>query len=531
MALTLTAYGPHSWLVRFAERADEEAFQRGRALVETLARQSPPGLREVIPAGTTLLLEFHPDAAAIDPTVLKERLEAGRDLLQTPVQEHWVEIPVHYGGPDLERVAQQTGLSPEAVIERHHGARYRVHCLGFAPGFPYLGGLDPALITPRLPSPRLRVPAGSVAIGGEHAGIYSIPSPGGWNLIGQTSTVLFDPNGSRLEETFALQSGDRVRFVPVQGLPQPKPPVILGTPNSEGPAVLRVLSTGLGLSLQDGGRPGFRRFGVPTSGAMDPAAALWANRLLDNPTEAPVLELCLQGQRLEVLRAGWIAMSGSSHPKGQSPYRAFRVRAGDLLDIGPGATGVWTYLAVPGGFCADSFLGSRSTNPRAAIGRPLGPGDTLSRASSTDWNLPAGVASRGIVPDQWQSIPQSVPLRVWPGPQWSQFGPEQQNRLFTTPWRVSSQCDRVGYRLQSLPSVDGEPAGALAWNGGSLISEPVLPGSIQVPADGQPIVTLHDGPTLGGYPKIAWIDPRDLPRFVQQRAGQTVRFIPAPSGS
>jgi biotin-dependent carboxylase-like uncharacterized protein len=281
---------------------------------------------------------------------------------------------------------------------------------------------------------------------------------------------------------------------------------------------------------------------------MDPVTAAWANRLLDNPPDAPVLELCLQGQRLEALRDGWIAVCGGSHPRGQVPYRAFRVRAGESLNFGPGDSGVWSYLAVPGGFHAAAFLGSCSANPRAGIGRTLRSGDLLLRNPAGDWHPPSGVAARGVSPDQWATDRDSSPLRVWPGPQWEQFDAESQRRLFETEWRVTSQCDRVGYRLRSdrdaqsganrpttprpgpnhdrTEKVPEPPApGGLAWTGGSLISEPVLPGSIQVPADGQPIVTLHDGPTLGGYPKIAWIDPRDLPRLVQRRSGQPVRFI------
>jgi biotin-dependent carboxylase-like uncharacterized protein len=414
------------------------------------------------------------------------------------------------------------------------------------------------------------VPAGSVAIGGDHTGIYSIPSPGGWNIIGQTSTALFDPHTADLEKMFGLRAGDRVRFVPVNGPPgteasipsegglSPRSPdaALMTTARAnrtgspEGEPVLRILEPGLGMSLQDTGRHGFRRFGVPTSGTMDPVTAAWANRLLDNSPDAPVLELCLQSQRLEALRDGWIAVCGGSHPRGQARYRAFRVRAGELLDFGPGDSGVWTYLAVPGGFRADAFLGSRSTNPRAGIGHTLRSGDLLLRNPAGDWHPPAGVAARGVSPDQWVTDRDTGPLRVWPGPQWEQFDAESQRRLFETDWRVTSQCDRVGYRLRSdrdarrsadrptMPPpgltqgrTDKAPEfpapSGLVWNGRSLISEPVLPGSIQVPADGQPIVTLHDGPTLGGYPKIAWIDPRDLPRLVQRRSGQSIRFVPA----
>jgi KipI family sensor histidine kinase inhibitor len=574
MVPTLTAYGSHAWCVRFAERADEAAFRRGRSLAAALARSleslGPSGLREIIPAPTTLLLDFHREAQPLDQTTLQQLVEQAIAQPATSEPERCVEIPVHYGGPDLERVARQSGLSPEAVIERHHQGRYRVLCLGFAPGFPYLGGLDASLATPRLATPRPRVPAGSVAIGGDHTGIYSIPSPGGWNIIGQTSTALFDPHTADLEKMFGLRAGDRVRFVPVNGPPgteasipsegglSPRSPdaALMTTARAnrtgspEGEPVLRILEPGLGMSLQDTGRHGFRRFGVPTSGTMDPVTAAWANRLLDNSPDAPVLELCLQSQRLEALRDGWIAVCGGSHPRGQARYRAFRVRAGELLDFGPGDSGVWTYLAVPGGFRADAFLGSRSTNPRAGIGHTLRSGDLLLQNPAGDWHPPAGVAARGVSPDQWVTDRDTGPLRVWPGPQWEQFDAESQRRLFENEWRVTSQCDRVGYRLRSdrdarrgadrptMPppgltqgrtekAPESPAPGGLVWNGGSLISEPVLPGSIQVPADGQPIVTLHDGPTLGGYPKIAWIDPRDLPRLVQRRSGQPIRFVPA----
>ena len=556
MVPTLTASGTHAWWVRFAERADEAAFLRGRSLAAALARSldslGQSGLREIIPAPTTLLLDFHPEAPPLDRATLHRLVEQA--IAQPPTQEpeRCVEIPVHYGGPDLERVAHHAGLSPEAVIERHHQGHYRVLCLGFAPGFPYLGGLDAALATPRLASPRPRVPAGSVAIGGDHTGIYSIPSPGGWNLIGRTSLRLFDPHAADLENQFRLRAGDRVSFVPIDEPPGTEALSLteggLSGEAPEGEPILRILEPGLGMSLQDAGRHGFRRFGVPTSGTMDPVTATWANRLLDNPPDAPVLELCLQGQCLEALRDGWVAVCGGSHPRGQAPYRAFRVRAGESLDFGPGDSGVWTYLAVPGGFWAEAFLESRSANPRAGIGRTLRSGDLILRNPAGDWHPPSGVAARSVAPDQWVTDRDTGPLRVWPGPQWAQFDAESQRRLFETEWRVTSQCDRVGYRLRSdrdaqsgsnrpttprpgpnhdrTEKVPEPPApGGLAWTGGSLISEPVLTGSIQVPADGQPIVTLHDGPTLGGYPKIAWIDPRDLPRLVQRRSGQPVRFI------
>jgi KipI family sensor histidine kinase inhibitor len=128
-----------------------------------------------------------------------------------------VEVPVCYGGdlgPDLEEVARAVALPPEEVVARHAAPVYRVHLLGFTPGFPYLGGMDPRLSCPRLPTPRLRVVAGSVGIAGAQTGVYPVESPGGWRLVGRTPLALFDPSpGAR--RPFLLAPGDGLRFVPV----------------------------------------------------------------------------------------------------------------------------------------------------------------------------------------------------------------------------------------------------------------------------------------------------------------------------
>ena len=121
-------------------------------------------------------------------------------------------IPVCYGGtgPDLAFVAKHTGLTEAEVIRRHTGRDYRIYMLGFLPGFPYLGGLDPGLFTPRLQNPRTAIPAGSVGIGGEQTGIYPVASPGGWQLIGRTPLDLFDP-----ERPPRYAAGDRIRFTAI----------------------------------------------------------------------------------------------------------------------------------------------------------------------------------------------------------------------------------------------------------------------------------------------------------------------------
>ena len=194
---------------------DDVAFQRGRAIAQSLEKSPPEGLREYISGYTTVLLIFG------DPTVKHQEWDidaAVKQLEQATRGKNEVadlkEIPTTYDGTDLKRVAEHNSLSTDEVIQIHSGTIYKVYMLGFAPGFPYLGGLDSRLHTPRLEQPRTKVPAGSVAIGGEHTGIYSIPNPGGWNLIGRTEVDLFDLERGDNQEAFYLRPGDQVKFVP-----------------------------------------------------------------------------------------------------------------------------------------------------------------------------------------------------------------------------------------------------------------------------------------------------------------------------
>jgi inhibitor of KinA len=205
-------YGPKGLLFRFGKSVGGESFAKGREIVAELERHPPPGMIEFVPAFTTILVTFQSaEQAAAAAAELGRRLErcAGQPVAATPVKE----IPVVYDGPDISRIAEMHGLGVDQVEEIHSATTYQVYMLGFSPGFPYLGDLDARLHTPRLPSPRLRVPGGSVAIGGSHTGIYSVDGPGGWNIIGHTTVKLFDAERAEAE-MFFLQPGDRVRFVP-----------------------------------------------------------------------------------------------------------------------------------------------------------------------------------------------------------------------------------------------------------------------------------------------------------------------------
>lgn len=215
--------GDAALLLELDGAIDAALNARVHALAHALSTRRPAWVVDLVPAYASLAVFVDATAFADAEDPLREAEAALHPLLAAERVAHdaatarCIEIPVHYGGddgPDLLRVAGHAGLAPEDVVRRHAGAEYTVAMLGFAPGFPYLLGLDAQLATPRLATPRTRVPAGSVAIGGSQTGLYPRMGPGGWNLIGRTDAVLFDP---RNEPPALLAPGDRVRFVAVGG--------------------------------------------------------------------------------------------------------------------------------------------------------------------------------------------------------------------------------------------------------------------------------------------------------------------------
>lgn len=220
----IESLGDAALVVRLATHVDEAVRRAVAAACHALDDLPPPGLLDLVPGFTTITIHYDPAAVVRGAPAGATPYEIVRDHvghvladLRVPPDDsaRLVEIPVCYDeafGPDLPAVAAHTGLAAAEVIARHAAAEYRVHLLGFMPGFPYLGGLDPALVTPRRETPRTAVPAGSVGIGGRQTGVYPLATPGGWQIIGRTPLHLFAP---LRDPPTLLEPGDRVRFHPI----------------------------------------------------------------------------------------------------------------------------------------------------------------------------------------------------------------------------------------------------------------------------------------------------------------------------
>jgi len=283
----------------------------------------------------------------------------------------------------------------------------------------------------------------------------------------------------------------------------------------------RVLSPGSLTTVQDRGRFRFLDRGVPPSGALDPFAYRVANLLAGNTGGAAVLEITLMGPVLEVLcDAADIALAGADmeltvNRQAVPAWRTLRVHRGDLVRVGRAKSGCRGYLAVTGGIDVPVVMGSRSTCLKAGIGgvggRMLRKGDILRRLEGEPLRHP-----RVLPPERIPLYRSEIVLRAVPGPQEEAFG-KGLGMFFDGLYDITPEADRMGYRLQGPPvhHVEGVPQ--------SIISEPTVPGNVQLPADGRPIILLVEQ-TTGGYTKIATVISPDIPKIAQAIPGNRVRF-------
>ncbi len=514
--------GDRAVTVELGDTIDVGLNARVHALDASLARMPLAGIVETVPTYRALLVLYEP--RVIPFAVLVTRLlERAATAGESPPAGRLVLVPTCYGGeagPDLPEVARDCGLSEAEVVNLHASTEYTAFMLGFRPGFAYLGPLPEALARPRRATPRVRVAAGSVAIAGRQTGIYPSLSPGGWHLIGRTSLRLFDPNA---DPPALIAPGDRVRFVSVEGTIAAIEPQAAAGPWSGVTPAFEVMEPGLLTTVQDGGRSGYRRWGVPSAGALDPEGLIESNRAVGNDDGAATLECTIVGPVVRFLAAVRIAVSGADlgavlHRSDMGDWPVplgapVLARPGNVLAFTGRRSGARAYGAIAGGIDVPVVLGARATDRGADLGgvagRALQAGDRLSLGSAR--------VERAGHEAAWSTPPARVTVRVVLGPQQDHFEAESIRRFLDEPWRVGSTSDRVGCRLEGPPLVHRGPS--------EIVTDGLVPGAIQVPPDGAPIVVMADGPTTGGYPKIAVVVAADLKLLAQLVPGEgEVRF-------
>lgn len=497
-------------------------------LFAALQAASLQGVRELIPAARTVLVVFAPhetSAAILAGQIARMNLKAGyRQAGQS------VEVPVDYNGEDLAEVAEITGLTVAEVIRRHTNSDYVVAFCGFAPGFGYLTGGDPALHVPRRKTPRTRIPAGAVGLAGGFSGVYPQASPGGWQIIGTTPVKMWDL--ARTPSSF-FQPGYRVKFLDQAAgkkdyyIPMPAPHDQDLSNAFKGDRFLSVLVAPLPALFQDLGRVGQTGQGVSSSGALDKQSFKAANRLVGNPVTTPCLELTGGGFKFSSTGSVVVGFTGApcdleirtSAGACLKPafYTPVALETGDEVTLSSPTSGMRSYMSVRGGFVVDKPLGSAATDTLAGVGpSPVRAGSRLG-VDGAEGLLPVLLYEGPSI--NFPKAGETVALDVVLGPRCDWFTPESLHIFEMTSWEVTAQSNRVGVRL----AADAVLQRAIT---AELPSEGCVAGALEVPPDGKPLLLLADHPLTGGYPVIGVVADYHLDLAGQIPAGTKIRFRP-----
>lgn len=539
-ARSMRSVGPLGLLVEF------DSLEQVSGVHQQLSTNPLPGQVDSLAAATTVMLTFATGG---------HRQQAAAELDQrqlepfTAAASSEVDIPVVYDGEDLEIAAEAAEMSIEALINWHSQQTWRGGFVGFAPGFTYCVAEEDPRSFARHASPRTKVPAGAVALGGRFSGVYPRISPGGWQLIGRTRAAMWDINRSN---PALVRPGDRVRYVPtspeqltVSTAQASQQSTAADTSRSEevtspqahtgadvAATALRVIAPGMQLLIQDTGRLGYSDLGVSRAGAADEAAARQANRLLGNDETAAVLEALNGGARFTAETTTVLSVCGAEtpltitdahgairHPELRTP---FVLLAGERLELGIPTAGLRAVIALRGGVVGREELGSLSTDTMSGLGpAQLQPGETISAAAAPA--APVGEPEASTLPAVADD--GSITLRFTYGPREDWFTATERGRLASQRWQVTDQADRVGMRLEADPADDeARPLQRLRTD--ELASEGVARGSLQMPPEGNPVLFLNDHPVTGGYPVIGVVIPADLSAAAQLRPDDTLRLLP-----
>lgn len=283
---------------------------------------------------------------------------------------------------------------------------------------------------------------------------------------------------------------------------------------------LHILRPGPLSLIQDWGRHGCQHWGMSPGGPLDEQAFLWANKLLENPAHAAMLEITLGPFSLRAGKACQIALTGAEMQAQRNGeplenWSSHYLHAGDQLELRLASSGLRGYLAVAGGLQVPGKHGSCATVVREKLGGLNGLGRPLQANDELPIKTLPQQQRRSVPPAYQPDYQQTLSLRLIPAYQWHAFDVAQRNCLLKSEFEVSTEADRMGYRLSGPP---------VAPPAGGLISEGIAYGAVQIPPDGQPIVLLRDRQTIGGYPKLGCIASADAAQLAQRRPGQAVRF-------
>ena len=461
-----------------------------------------------------------------------------------------ISIPVCYEdqefAPDLEKVCAHAKMTKEEVIRLHSASDYLIYMMGFLPGFPYLGGMDERLNTPRLESPRTKIPAGSLAIGGAQTGLYPVESPGGWNIIGRTPLELFDLSRN---PQFLYRAGDKIRFVPVsrqefdhfdedRWMKEEFGALVTATAASTAPCKkeslvcgggIKILEAGLLTTVQDSGTRGFQKYGISQSGAMDQISFRLANRLCGNDQNAACLETTLSGPTLTFVNEFDFVLTGAVFEAatldGQNieMNKKYHAAAGSMLSCGIASKGLRSYIAFSGGILVPELFGSRSTNLKSKsggyYGRKLESGDQLALGYKKEGRAPG---QNAVEPGEAELEPvvtvfpgEILTLKCQKSSQTDFFDEECLKRFTSLVYTVAPQSDRMGIRFT------GE---SLNCGKTDIISDAIPLGAVQITSAGLPVVMASDRQTTGGYAKIACVKKESMCCLAQALPGTKIRF-------
>lgn len=501
-----------------------------------LTAQPLAGQTSAIAAARTVLLEF---ATPRDAQRAVETLAGFSPAAAGQTTPREVTIDVIYDGEDLASTAEHLSISTEELINRHTSQAWMAAFGGFAPGFTYCVPADASTSegaenfewnVPRRANPRTAVPAGAVGLAGEFSAVYPRQSPGGWQLLGHTKTPMWNPSA---EHPALLNPGDIVRYRAVRAEASGAASSNAGSGKAAsqrnrtqaailGRPVATLTDAGLLSLVQDRGRPGHGDIGVTRSGALDRASARAANAAVGNRSSAAVIEN-IGGLRITANVDTVLAVTGAeatvevSTRSGQQATKTLAqpigLLAGEELAVRPTGTGARSYVAIRGGLATDTVLDSAASDVLSGMGpAPLADGDLLK----------AGRATRTAVDPTILNPADSTnaaTLRCVLGPRDDWFAEQTVQDFLSTTWEVSGQSNRIGLRMTGP-----EGAELTREREEELASEGMLPGSIQVPPNGLPVLFLADHPVTGGYPVIATVIPEDMDAAGQLPPGSTVTF-------